>query len=138
MVAQKSPYNLPGGGRNVDNVTYNPQADAGRDNAAFDPDADAEDFHPVGARGAANQPTNVNFGREDREAEQSEQSNQIPRREVDDLFSSSTQEERSATGTRGMKNDAWKQERNVDQAFRETGLEDADQDVDISAGTGRG
>ena len=59
--------------------------------------------------------------------------------EVDDLLSSATKEERSATGrTRGMKNDAYKQERQLDQSFVETGLADAEQDVEVTAATGRG
>lgn len=61
---------------NIDDLTYNPQADAGADNAAFNPDSYD---HPVGARGADNQPTSRDFEVEDRETTRSEQTGQIPR-----------------------------------------------------------
>ena len=74
----RGPYNMPPANRDVDNLTYNPQADARPDNAAFD-DSSNPDMHPVGARGADNQPTYRDFNQEDLEAEQSEKSQQIPR-----------------------------------------------------------
>lgn len=79
MPMSKKPYGPPPGEPGVDNLTYNPQADARSDNAAFDDNFNGSDMHPVGARGADNQPTSRNAGQEDREAEQSENSRQIPR-----------------------------------------------------------
>lgn len=155
----KGPYDLAPGERGVDNTTYNPQSDARSDNAAFDPNADNyDDFHPIGARGAGNQPSNVDFEQEDLETEGSEKTGQVPRRkltiklsiwcdlsrkwyagEVEDLFGSTTSEERNTQGrTRGVKNDAYKQERKLDQSFLDTGIADAEQDVDITSAAGRG
>ena len=73
----KGQYNLPQGERGVDNLTYNPQADAGSDNAAFDDSG----MQPVGARGADNQPSFRDAMQEDNEATQSEASGKIPRSE---------------------------------------------------------
>lgn len=79
MVA-KNPYNLPENTeRDVDQLTYNPRAEAGHDNAAFDPDRDSESAQPLGARGADNQSTGRNFAQEDMETERSEQTGQIPK-----------------------------------------------------------
>lgn len=74
---KRGAYSAAPGERGVDDQTYNPQADAGTDNAAFDPNFDSEDMHPVGARGAGNQPTGVNFEKEDADAEQSERTGKI-------------------------------------------------------------
>ncbi|KAI0649329.1 hypothetical protein C8Q79DRAFT_950000 [Trametes meyenii] len=138
MVNQsRGPYNLPAGNRDVDSLTYNPQADAGPDNAAFDESTDAG-IQPVGARGADIQPTYRDYQGEDLDTERSEQTGQIPRGEVEDLLSSTTQDERDlSVRTRGKKVDAYKQERDLDQSFEETGLADADQDVEIGRATGR-
>ena len=58
--------------------------------------------------------------------------------EVDDLLSSTTEEERNVSGrTRGNRVDAYQQERNLDRVFDETGLSDAQQDIEITAATGR-
>ena len=79
MVNQsKGPYNLPPANRDVDNLTYNPQADARPDNAAFD-DNTNPDMHPVGARGADNQPTYRDYRKEDMETAQSDDTGRIPR-----------------------------------------------------------
>ncbi|KZT67402.1 hypothetical protein DAEQUDRAFT_729035 [Daedalea quercina L-15889] len=78
MSASKGPYNLPPGERGVDDLTYNPQADAHPDNAAYDDHTNPES-HPVGARGADNQPTFRDAGKEDFEAEQSEVTGRIPK-----------------------------------------------------------
>ena len=80
MPISKGPYNLPPGERGVDNLTYNPQADARPDNAAFD-DNTNPDIQPIGARGADNQPAFRNFAQEDKEAAQSDASRQIPQSE---------------------------------------------------------
>ncbi|KAJ8456788.1 hypothetical protein ONZ51_g11917 [Trametes cubensis] len=138
MVNQsRGPYNMPPADRDVDGLTYNPQADARPDNAAFD-ESTNPDTQPVAARGADNQPTYRNFRAEDDEAAFSEKTGQIPRGEVDDLMSSTTQEERDVQGrTRGKKVDAYKQERELDQFFDESGISSADQDVEIGRATGR-
>lgn len=153
----RSAYNLPPGQREVDAASYNPMADARSDNADYEEDRDA-DLHLVGARGANDQPTFRDYQREDREAEQSEQTGSIPRGksaahcltsedsdithfsgEVDDLLSSTTEEERNVGSyTRGNRVDAYKQERAIDRAFDEAGVANAEQDVEISAAVGRG
>jgi len=139
MSTSKGPYNLPPAGRDVDSATYNPQADARSDNAAFDPNEYPEDAQPVGARGATNQPTNVDYNREDREAEESELTGRVSKREVNDLVDDTTDAERNVSGrTRGVQNDAYKPSRNLDRAFVETGLADAEQDVEISNAVGHG
>ena len=47
--------------------------------------------------------------------------------EVDDLLNSATSEEKGASGrTRGVKNDAWKQDKELDQTFEDTGLAEAE------------
>ncbi|TBU32540.1 hypothetical protein BD309DRAFT_1076179 [Dichomitus squalens] len=136
MVNQsKSPYNLPPANRDVDNMTYNPQADARSDNAAFD-DNTNPDMQPVGARGADNQPTNRDYRKEDQETTRSDETGRIPRSEVDDLLSSATSEEKNASGTRGKRVDAFRQEREVDRMFEESGISNADQDVEIGAASG--
>ncbi|PCH42140.1 hypothetical protein WOLCODRAFT_89643 [Wolfiporia cocos MD-104 SS10] len=132
----RGPYNLPAGNRDVDDMTYNPQADARPDNAAFDETTDPS-IHPVGARGASNQPTYRDARKEDYETEKSDFTGKIPRGEVDDLLGSATEGERNVSGrTRGNKVDAYKQERNVDRFFDQTGLSSAEQDVEIDAATG--
>ncbi|KAI9000512.1 hypothetical protein BD414DRAFT_471860 [Trametes punicea] len=138
MVNQsRGPYNMPPGDRNVDDLTYNPQGDARPDNAAFD-DNTNPDVQPVGARGADNQPTYRDYQKEDQETARSEETGQIPRSEVDDLLSSSSQDERDVSGrTRGKKVDAFKQERDVDRFLDETGISSAQQDVEIGRATGR-
>ncbi|EPT01720.1 hypothetical protein FOMPIDRAFT_41334 [Fomitopsis schrenkii] len=134
----KKPYGPPPGEPGVDNLTYNPQADARSDNAAFDDNFNGSDMHPVGARGADNQPTSRNAGQEDREAEQSENSRQIPRSEVNELMNNSTDEERNMQGrTRGKKVDAYRQERDLDRALDESGALGDEQDIEIGAATGR-
>ena len=67
------------GARDLKSTTYNADAEAGRDSAAFDPNADNESFHPVGARGAGNQPTGRNWQGEDAETARSDETGQIPR-----------------------------------------------------------
>ena len=72
-------YNTVSGERGEDAFLYNSQADAGSDDAAFDPQADNEAFHPVGARGAGNQPTGRNWESEDKETASSDHTGRIPR-----------------------------------------------------------
>ncbi len=74
----RGPYNLPPANREVDNLTYNAQADARPDSAEFN-DNTNPDVHPVGARGADNQPTNRDYAGEDREAEMSDETGRIPK-----------------------------------------------------------
>ncbi|CDO75793.1 hypothetical protein BN946_scf184934.g8 [Trametes cinnabarina] len=138
MVNQsRGPYNMPPADRDVDNMTYNPQADARPDNAAFD-ESTNPDIHPVGARGADTQPTYRDYRKEDKETAHSDETGQIPRSEVDDLLSSVSQDERDVSGrTRGKKVDAYKQERDVDQFLDEAGISSAEQDVEIGRATGR-
>lgn len=51
---------------------------------------------------------------------------------------SATSDERNVQGrTRGNKVDAYRQERNLDQALGESGVLDAEQDIEIGAATGR-
>ena len=52
-------------------------------------------------------------------------------------MNSATSEERGVSGrTRGVKNDAWKQDRELDNAFADSCLADADEDVEIDRATG--
>lgn len=52
-------------------------------------------------------------------------------------MSSATDEERNVSGrTRGNKSDAWQQEKEVDQALAETGVLDAEKDVEVSKAVG--
>ncbi|KAI0710112.1 hypothetical protein C8Q76DRAFT_769850 [Earliella scabrosa] len=133
----RGPYNMPPANREVDSLTYNPQADARPDSAEFNENTNS-DMHPIGARGADNQPTYRDYQAEDLEAEVSDQTGRIPKSEVDDLLSSTTEEERNVSGrTRGNRVDAYQQERNLDRVFDETGLSDAQQDIEITAATGR-
>ncbi|KAH8100934.1 hypothetical protein BXZ70DRAFT_907090 [Cristinia sonorae] len=123
-------------GGNVDSLTYNAGASAGRDNDDFVPSRD-DNFQPVGARGADNQPTGRNFRQEDQEAASSEATGKIPKGEVNDLLSSSTEAERSVKGrTRGVSNDAFKQERELDKSMKDAGVLDDDKDIEIGAATG--
>lgn len=138
MVGQTK--NLPTGGNEVDNSTYNPTASTTFDNDAFHPDRD--EFQPVGTRGADNQLTGRDSDKEDQEAGHSEATGTIPKGtyipsldsdwsilisfagEVNDLFESTTEDERNVQGrTRGLKNDAWKQEREFDQQFKSAGVD---------------
>ncbi|KAH9945302.1 uncharacterized protein BXZ73DRAFT_96288 [Epithele typhae] len=133
----RGPYNKPSAGNEVDEMTYNSQADARSDHAAFDDCTDPE-TQPIGARGADNQPTNRNYLQEDQETERSEETGRISSGEVDDLLSSQTAEERDATGgTRGKRVDAFKQERDLDRAYEESGVYDDQKDVEIRSATGR-
>lgn len=77
-VQSRGPYNLPPAGRDVDSLTYNPQADARPDNAEFNDTSDPG-MHPVGARGADNQPTNRDHRKEDLETELSDDTGRIPK-----------------------------------------------------------
>lgn len=63
----------------VDDLTYNPKGTMQHDDAAYNDTGDIESAHPVGARGADNQPTNRNFLQEDQETEKSEHTGKIPR-----------------------------------------------------------
>ncbi|KAI0749495.1 hypothetical protein C8Q80DRAFT_1269367 [Daedaleopsis nitida] len=133
----RGPYNLPPANHEVDKLTYNPQADARPDSAEFNPDTDSE-LHSVGARGASNQPTYRDHQTEDRETEESDATGRIPKREINDLLSSATDDERSVSSyTRGNRVDAFKQEREMDRAFDESGVADEEQEIEITAATGR-
>jgi hypothetical protein len=57
--------------------------------------------------------------------------------EVDELRANHFPGEGDATGTRGVKVDAYKQERDVDRFLDEQGISTAAQDVQIGAATGR-
>ena len=73
----KDAYNLPPSTeRGVDQLTYNPRAEADSDNMAYNPERDDE-RQPVGARGADNQPTFRNAGKEDEETAYSESTGRI-------------------------------------------------------------
>ncbi|KDQ51859.1 hypothetical protein JAAARDRAFT_198733 [Jaapia argillacea MUCL 33604] len=131
------PYNLPRTDRDADDAAYNPQADALVDSAGFDDSTDPEAVS-VAPRGADNQATNLNAAKEDREAERSEASGRVTRGEVDALRSDLAPEEKNVKGkTRGKKVDAYRQERDVDRALEETGVDPGEQDVEISAADGR-
>jgi hypothetical protein len=57
--------------------------------------------------------------------------------EVNDLLDSVTDEERNVSGrTRGVKVDAYKQEKEMDDAYKATGVADAEQDVVIGKASG--
>ena len=134
---------MPPSTRDNDDRTYNSHSNSSLDNAAFDPDSDKQS---ISARGA----TTRDFEKEDLETERSDQTGTIPKGsfcwsqctcqcwllmyippgEVDDLLSNTTEEERNASGrTRGIDVDAWKQERELDQAFNERGLADSEEDI---------
>ena len=142
----KSPYNLPSGGADVDSAAYNPNLTSSRDKEDFSPERDDE-FQPIAARGADHHPTGRNFSQEDQEADRSEATGKIPRSkwsfdlfcgrqltlryagEVDDLVNSATDAEKNVQGrTRGVKNDAWKQERELDSAMKNAGAIGGDED----------
>ena len=147
MASSRDTYNLPPTEQDVDDSTYNPRGNPNLDKAAFDPDIDTE-RHAVGARGADNEPTRVDFGKEDRLTAQSERTGTIPKGqfschripwktdngllgnqpasdEVDDLVSGQRGDERNVGGrTRGKKVNAWAQERNVDKAIVENDIDD--------------
>lgn len=54
-----------------------------------------------------------------------------------DLLQGATDTEKNASGrTRGVKVDAWKQDRELDQSFQDTGLANATQDVEIGKAVG--
>ena len=76
----RGPYNMPPANREVDSLTYNPQADARPDSAEFNEHTNP-DMHPIGARGADNQPTYRDYQAEDLEAEVSDQTGRIPKSE---------------------------------------------------------
>ena len=134
---------MPPSTRDNDDCTYNSYSDSSLDNAAFDPDSDKQS---ISARGA----TTRDFEKEDLETERSDKTGTIPKGsfcwsqctrqcwllmyippgEVDELLSNTTEEERNASGrTRGVDVDAWKQERELDQAFNERGLADSEEDI---------
>lgn len=53
-------------------------------------------------------------------------------------MSSTTKDERNVQGrTRGVKNDAYKQERELDDRMQDSGIMDAEQDIEIGAASGR-
>ena len=147
MSFKKSSYDMPPSTRDNDDLTSNSQYHSSLDDAAFDPDSDKQ-F--ISARGATNHPTTRDFEKEDLETERSDQTGKIPKGslrlcwrtcrycllmsalpgEVDELLSNTTEEERNASGrTRGVNVDAWKQERELDQAFNERGLAVTEEDV---------
>ncbi|EPQ52712.1 hypothetical protein GLOTRDRAFT_79832 [Gloeophyllum trabeum ATCC 11539] len=130
------PYNMGSGGEpGVDRQTYNPQADARLDSAGFEASTDPE-LVSVAPRGADNQPTAVNAAREDKEAEESELSGRIPKGEVDALVGELGPDERNVRGkTRGVRVDAYKQEKDLDKALAD--IDRAEQDVEIGAADGR-
>ena len=76
----RGPHNMPPANREVDSLTYNPQADARPDSAEFNENTNP-DMHPIGARGADNQPTYRDYQAEDLEAEVSDQTGRIPKSE---------------------------------------------------------
>lgn len=152
----RDPYNLPQNTeREVDQNTFNPRAEASSDNAEYRPEID-DARQPVGARGADNQPTFRDYTREDMETERSDATGKIPKGEqircaatvaaltvregeVDDLLSSAPDDAKGVSGrTRGAKIDAWKGDKEVDQFMQNSGLADAEQDVEIGRATGRG
>ena len=58
--------------------------------------------------------------------------------EINDLLDSTTQEERDVSGrTRGMQNDAFKSEREMEQALVISGIADADEDTEIGQASAR-
>ncbi|EGO24717.1 hypothetical protein SERLADRAFT_468422 [Serpula lacrymans var. lacrymans S7.9] len=122
--------------QNVDDLTYNPKGDYVADSAAYNPNDDPEDV-PVAARGAGNQPSYVNAGKEDQEAARSEATGRVSKGEVQELMQDTTKDEKKKSGTRGKKINAYKQEQDMDRAFEETGTDPAEQDVEIRAAVGR-
>ncbi|KAI0041697.1 hypothetical protein FA95DRAFT_667322 [Auriscalpium vulgare] len=109
---------------NFDKDTYNSAADTRFDDAAFEGEEQASRI-PVGARGADNQPTNVDATREDREATQSEQTGRVSKNEAQGLVSELREDEKNVSGyTRGRKVDAFKQERTVDRQAEEATEQD--------------
>lgn len=132
MVNQSRGHNTASA--NQDDKAYKPQSGGASGNAAYDDDLD--------------------YKKEDHETKRSEQSGQIPNSEfsifargrlliyisgeVDDLLSSTTEEERDVSGyTRGVDVDAYKQEREMDRQLGQTGVIDDEEDVDVDRSTGR-
>ncbi|PSR89000.1 hypothetical protein PHLCEN_2v4962 [Hermanssonia centrifuga] len=137
MSTSRSPYKLPPGERDADKVTYNPMADDRVDSDEFDPEEDTE-RQPIGARGADNEPTRRHFAKEDMETARSDATGRIPKSEVAELVSSAGEDTSglNPSGTRGIRVDAWKQDKEMDKMYVESGLADAVQDVEIKRGTG--
>ncbi|KAI0925716.1 hypothetical protein AcV5_008378 [Taiwanofungus camphoratus] len=138
LTDSRGPYNLPPADPAVDELTYNPQADARIDNAEFDPEKTDPETQPVGARGAENEPTNRDAAREDAEAARSEETGEIPESEVEDILEDETDEERNMGGakTRGKREDAWKQDRDLDKLFDETGVSSVGKEIEVTNATG--
>lgn len=121
------------------NQSRSPRKSSGNADDAYNPQVDARGDDPFSdSTDGAGQTTNRDYNQEDKETEKSERSGQIPRSkqrsnynnciythvcftgEVDDLKSSSTEEERNVSGyTRGIKVDAYKQEREMDHIFED-------------------
>ncbi|EIN09728.1 hypothetical protein PUNSTDRAFT_133501 [Punctularia strigosozonata HHB-11173 SS5] len=76
--------------------------------------------------------------REDRETAKSEETGTVSKSEIDSLKADQYPDEQNVEGrTRGIKVDAFKQEREMDKFLDEQGITDADQDVEISKASGR-
>ncbi|GJE94512.1 hypothetical protein PsYK624_106820 [Phanerochaete sordida] len=90
------------------------------DNAEYRPDIG--DVQPIGERGAEDQ--SALFEKEDTETAQSDATGRIPKGEVDDLLSNASDITDVSGRTRGKKVDAWKQDREMDQSLKETGVAD--------------
>ncbi|KIJ62767.1 hypothetical protein HYDPIDRAFT_113859 [Hydnomerulius pinastri MD-312] len=100
--------------RNFDDLSYNPRGDFTTDTSEYRPSQNKSADIPVGARGADELPTNLNSEREDAEAAHSEATGKVGKGEVQELLSGTSSEERSKTGTRGKKVNAYQQEAALD------------------------
>ncbi|KAH8112756.1 hypothetical protein DFH11DRAFT_1728515 [Phellopilus nigrolimitatus] len=89
-------------------------------NAEYKPSAPGADPELL-ARGADEQSTDVDYVREDREAAESDATGRVSKREADDLRATAGETAGGRTRGRGAKNDAYKQERQLDQALEQEG-----------------
>ncbi|KLO17095.1 hypothetical protein SCHPADRAFT_994567 [Schizopora paradoxa] len=80
-------------------------------------------------RGSDEQPTNVDYAAEDREAARSEQTGNVSQREADELRAEAGDLSSIQGRTRGIKNDAMKAERDFDSALQQENPEIVDEDM---------
>ncbi|KZV67438.1 hypothetical protein PENSPDRAFT_667084 [Peniophora sp. CONT] len=102
----------------MSDTVYNSASSQSFDDSDYKPRADGGDS--IGVRGGPEEQSAVNAQREDRMAAESGATGRIPKGEAQSLISELRPEERDVSGrTRGVKVDAFKQERAVDEAVDE-------------------
>ncbi|VDC07204.1 unnamed protein product [Peniophora sp. CBMAI 1063] len=104
----------------MSDAMYNPAASQTYDNDDYKPGSDDVPDVRANVRGGAEQVSALDAEREDRMAAESDATGRIPKGEAQALVSELTPEERDVSGrTRGVKVDAFEQERKVDQQVDE-------------------